>query len=266
MKTNNKSTINTVTIAIGAIATAIIACSLVLYYLMTKPADEPSKKNPAPKPLAVQEEIPESVEYKIEKDELSFENTEQDLYLTQYFEKVVITDEGETFKKINALIQKQSDRFIDDSKENESFVKDESYMSNMHYSNYCSAAVTKNSDGILSIKMTRTWFMGGVSNIDSYGLNYNLKTGEELNIAEFLGMTKTETENFFKEESKKQIKEGFFEDAAKTIDNYSLSDFNYYIKNDSIFLCHSTYSLAPGAAGEIIMEIPIPSTPEKAEE
>ena len=181
-------------------------------------------------------------------------------YSTQYFEKVVITDEGENFEKINKLIQKQSDSFIADAKDNESFVKDEEYMSNMYYSNYCSAGIAKNSDGILSIKITRTWFMGGVSNVDSYGLNYDFETGEELNIASYLGMSKTETENYFKEESKKQIQEGFFDDAEKTIDGFSLSEFNYYLKDDSIFLCYSTYTLAPGAAGEIIMQIPLPDT------
>ena len=241
----------------------VIICSFTLYYLMTKPEDNSVKTSTDDNtPAIVEETIHDSINYKIEKDELSFENTDQNLYLTQFFEKVVITDEGENFKSINKLIQKQSDRFINEAKDNESFVKDEKYMNNMHYSNYCSAAVTKNSDGILSIKVTRTWFMGGVSNVDSYGLNYDLKTGEELNIAEYLAMTKTETENYFKEESKKQIAEGFFEDAEKTIEGLSLTDFNYYLKDDSIFLCYSTYTLAPGAAGQIIMQIPIPETEE----
>ncbi len=246
-------------IIIFAVVAVLILCSIVLYYLITKPAENPVKtSNNNDKPVIVEEEFPDSVEYKIEKDELSFENTEQGLYLTQYFEKVVITDKGDNFKKINDHIQKHSDRFIDEAKENESFVEDEEYRSNMNYSNYCSASVTKNSDGILSIKITRVWFMGGVSNVDSYGLNYDLKTGEELNVANYLGMSKSETESYFKEESKKQIKEGFFEDAAQTIDNFTLADFNYYIKDNSIFLCYSTYTLAPGAAGEVIMEIPIP--------
>ena len=248
-------------IIICLLSVLLIVCGVLLYYVTTTKNNgaEKSRDNSV-QDGDTEEELVDSVDYTIERDDLSFENKERELYLTQYYEKVVITTKGKNFKNINSLIQKQSDRFLDEAKGNEYFVRDEEYISNMNYSNYCSAAVTKNSDGVLSIKMTRTWFMGGVSNIDSWGLNYDLTTGEELSISDYLGMSKSETEKYFKEESKKQIQDGFFEDAAKTIDSYVLEDFNYYLKNNSIFICYSTYELAPGVAGAIIMEIPIPTT------
>jgi len=255
---NDKKTVMTLIICILSISTLV--CAGMLIYLVNKPepviVETPTPQIEEPGPIA--EETCESVNFKIEKDDLSFENEERGLYLSQFFEKVVITDEGENFEKINLHIDEISNRFINDSKENEAFVRDEQYLNNMHYKNETTAKVTKNEDGVLSVKMTNVWFMGGVVNANTYGMNFDLNTGEELNLPEYLGLTKSETERLFKEESKNNIKEGYFENAAETIDGYSLEDFNYYLEGKNILLCYSTYELAPGAAGPIIMTIPVP--------
>ncbi len=46
------------------------------------------------------------------------------------------------------------------------------------------AAVTQNGDGLLSVNMTRNWYMGGVANTDYQGYTYDLSTGEEVGLAD----------------------------------------------------------------------------------
>ena len=69
------------------------------------------------------------------------------------------------------------------------------------YVNYATAKVTNNSDGILSIKMTTDWHMGGVYNTNVYGLNYNLNTGEELKLTDVFSLSAGEIEDYLKSQT-----------------------------------------------------------------
>ncbi len=245
-------------IIIAVLVVTIIISAVVLYALINKPENEVPSSEATHTKEENEEEVIDSVNYKIEKEDVSFSNKEQNLNLSQYFEKVVILDEGENLQNINKLISNEAESFIKEAKENEAFVLDEKYAFDMRYTNHHSAHIAKNSDGILSIKMTTEWFMGGVANMDTYGLNYDLNTGEVLKLNEYLNMSKNETEELLKTESKKHIKDGYYENAEEIIDNYKLEDFSYYIANETIYLCYSTYTLAPGAAGAVIIEIDVP--------
>ncbi len=238
---------------------SIIATSVVLFSFMNKSKKLSATQHNLKKVTQkVDNSTIENVNYKIEKDDVSFYNKDRNLTLTQYFEKIIITDKGKNFDNINSEIQKESDKFIVQAKENEAFIADEGYASDMHYTNTHSAKVFLNNDGILSIKMVTQWYMGGVHNSDEYGLNFDLNTGKKLSIENILNMSRGDAEKYIKDESKKQIQEGFFDDAPKTIDSYNLNDFAFYLDDDYIYLCYPTYSLAPGAAGCITMKILIP--------
>lgn len=245
-------------IIIAVLAVTIIISAVVLFALINKPENEVPPSETTAEKEETSEEAIDSVSYKIEKEDVSFSNKEQNLYLGQYFEKVVILDEGESFQNINKLISQEAESFIKEAKENEAFVLDEKYASDMRYTNHHSAHIAKNSDGILSIKMTTEWFMGGVANMDTYGLNYDLNTGEALKLNEYLKMSKTKTEEILKSETKKHIKDGYYENAEEIIDNYKLEDFSYYISDGKLYLCYPTYTLAPGAAGAVIIETDVP--------
>lgn len=240
----------------------IVISAIVLFHLANKPettpADIPDEYTNA-EPETQAEVIYDSAEYKTEKDDVSFDNHNSNLYLTQYFERIVLTDENEKFRNINALIKEKSDAFLAEAKENEAFTTDEKFITNMQYVNHHTANVTKNSDGIISIKMTATKFMGGVYNMDTYGLNYDLNTGEELSLTTVLDMSKNDALEYLREESKKQIGEGFYENAAEIIDNYKFENFSYYLQDGAIYLCYPTYTLAPGAAGSVVMRIENPA-------
>jgi len=269
-KKEKKLNIGPTIITLVLIVTILVSAT-ILYNLFTKPEEDvpKSSENTVLTDTDTNDKtvVVDSVEYKTETDELSFENTERNLTLTQYFERIVITDEGENFDKINAYIKKLSDNFISDAQENEAFVVDEEHTTYMMYTNIHQAEITKNSDGILSIKMTAVYYMGGTDTIDTYGLNFDLNTGELLAIETFLGMSKTDAKEYLAEESKKQITEEFNDDAEKIIDEYELENFNFYIlkeaaSGDQLYICYPQHKIAPGAAGAIIMEIPIPTTNE----
>ncbi len=240
---------------------AVIVAASLLIYLVNKPQETVVNNIPVEE-TPREEVIPpiESAEYEIVRDDVSFDNAEKDLHVSQYFERVVLNDDNPNIDKINDEIQKYADKFILEAQENEAFVTDEEYITGRAYYNHASAEITKNSDGILSIKMTVSKYLGGVQNqMDYYGLSFDLNTGEKLDISEYLGMSRSDAEKFIKEETAKRLEDGY---NTKVLDNYKLDKFKYYLSDTHIFVCFDTYEIAPGAAGSVVVEIPVPAENE----
>lgn len=216
--------------------------------------------------ISYDDQYNQDTKYTIQRDDASWYNEKGELKLSQYYDKIVLEETNDNNIKINNLIQNESNRFLDDSEEAINFTKENlPFNSGEYYSNYSNAIVTNNSDGILSIKNTCLWYMGGVGHISNNGLNYNLNTGDILRLTDVFAMTTYEIEQYFKEQTKKYIEEnpdkGWWNDsiqnAVSIVDNYTLSRFNYYIENDNIYLCYPIYELGPGAMGQIVVCCPI---------
>lgn len=206
-----------------------------------------------------------SVEYTIQRDDASWCNANGELKLSQYYDKVVLNPINDNCVKINNLIQQESDKFLADANEQISFTKENPSPYDGWYSNYSDSVVTTNSNGILSIKTSYVWFMGGVANYGDSGLNFNLNTGEILSLTDVFSLNKSEIEQYFKEQTKQYIADnpdkGWWNDeiqsAVSTVDAYTLDQFRYYIENDNIYLCYPQYELGPGVMGPVTVCCPI---------
>ncbi len=209
-----------------------------------------------------------SAEYTIEREDRSVYDESGQLLASWYYDKVVLEEKNEQWERINAQIQEDCDQFFGENPDYESLVLENPPLESMVYSNYSEAEVTCNENGILSIRLTRTWFMGFTANIDYYGLSYDLYTGEEVSPENILSMSSDEADDYLKEETIGYIDEnpdmGWWSDsnnvqnAKQTVNEYDLQEFEFYIEDNNICLCYPTYELGPGVMGPVIVECPIP--------
>lgn len=115
-----------------------------------------------------------------------------------------------------------------------------------------SARVTNNSGGIFSIRMTQDWFMGGVFNSDSYGLNFDLNRGEALPLARMSELPEAEFEVQLKTiicEALEKDREVLFDDPAVILEAYTLEDFSFCVDEGELVLLFPTYTFGPGVMG-----------------
>lgn len=113
--------------------------------------------------------------------------------------------------------------------------------------------VTNNSKGVLSICVNTSWCMGGVHNLNYYGLNYDLNTGAPIELAELFGIEKDDLARKLKDIAwtylSQNRKDAMHEDAHETLYGYSLDELLYYFKDGELILTFPTYSLGYGASG-----------------
>lgn len=116
----------------------------------------------------------------------------------------------------------------------------------------CIPEVTCNSGDIFSIRMTREWYMGGVYNRDSYGLNFDLATGEELTLARLSDLPEEEFAEQLKTIVCGELAEDYdalTEDPAAVLQDWTLADFSFFLEEGELVLTFPTYTFGPGAMG-----------------
>lgn len=202
-----------------------------------------------------------SASYHIERHDFSLSENGV-LQLQHYYDNVVLDDDTPQAQSINRLIQQDCDEYCAAAQESVDFAQQNPpYYEGDYYRDYVEPTVTQNDDGILSIKMTNYWYMGGVANTLVAGLNFDLNTGEKLDLASLFSLSESATETYLKNQSINYINthpDGYWWDDAKaTIMAYTLDDFNYYIEDNSVVLVYEQYELAPGAMGVIEIACPI---------
>jgi len=194
-------------------------------------------------------------------DDQSYRDVEGKTLLQQYFQRVVLDGASENAPSINALIQQASAAFLENADEQRQFAQDNPPSGEYPYQNYADAIVTRNDADILSIQVTMRWFMGGVANTNIYGLNYNRHTGQKLALADVFSVSAQEAEAYLKQQTLQYMadhpdepwwnEEG--DSAADTVNAYTLDSFLFYLQDNQVYLCYSTYELGPGAMGPVVI-------------
>lgn len=207
----------------------------------------------------------QSVEYNIQRQDMSVSNSNGEKMAALYYDLVVLSGSGEGVAKINQALNARYQEY----KTNNQAVTTESLAeaSDLPYFNTYDTAVTHNDDGIFSVAFTADWFWGGVHNINYYGKTFDLNSGEELSIKNLVDAEDSVISAYLKEIAKQYIRNDtnsyFMEDAEKTIEAYELDAFPFYIEDKQIVLCFETYELAPGASGPTIIPTGLFLGPEK---
>lgn len=209
------------------------------------------------------EETIDSVNYITERYDCSLYNANNKLKLLQYYDKITLDSINGNIERINSYLTQDYNNFLEKAAENTEFAKEVS--SSYEYTDTVEINITNNANGILSLKETENWYMGGVNNIIISGKNYNLNTGEALKLTDVFNMQAYEIEEYLKQQTIQYINANpnmswwndTLQNAINIVNNYTLDKFNYYIENNIIVLCYPVYELGPGAMGSVLIECPI---------
>lgn len=184
--------------------------------------------------------------YTVEREDRSIKSSDNSgkVLLEYYYDKVVLNSTDANAVKINRLMQQECEAFFEDDmswcSENPPMYENEYYVKSAQ------GIVTKNANGIFSIKYCSSWYMGGVYNINYNGLNYNLKDGSVLKITDLFSMSDNEVLNYIKTETKEYI--------DQHPDMNSSKSYQYVIGNPDIQW--KSYGL-----GALEKDIPMPKKP-----
>lgn len=197
------------------------------------------------------------VAYEILEMDDSLRNDNGDILILRTYGKVVLQGDDPAYEAINEQIEADHQAFLDSETYWTVEELEESIANGMFgygdLMDTVSASVVHNADGYISIHMTIDWFMGGVYNCDSYGLTYDLDTGEEAKVEDILGLPADEAleqlNGLACEHLKAYYGEALFTDPMDILEQYTLEDYAFYLENGELVLTFSTYEFAPGAAG-----------------
>ena len=195
----------------------------------------------------------DSADYTIERQDRSVANKDGSTALSWYFDLVQLTGDTPEIQAVNDSLYSHCEEFFTENSGNIPLEKraDDLWINTMD------AAVTQNGDGLLSVCMTWTWYMGGVANTNCLGYTYDLAAGEELGLAGLTGQDPEALATTLREIVKAymagQPEAGWWEDAADTVDSRSLEDMIFWVDGGEIVLCFSTYDLTIGAYGPVII-------------
>lgn len=195
----------------------------------------------------------DSAEYTIERQDRSVTNKDGSTALSRYFDLVQLTGDTPEIQAINDSLNGHCEEFF---AENSGDVPLEKRADDV-WLNTMDAAVTQNGDGLLSVNMTRNWYMGGVANTDYQGYTYDLSTGEELGLADLTSQDPEVLADTLREIVKAymagQPEAGWWDDAADTVDSCSLENMIFWVDGGEIVLCFPTYALTIGAYGPVVI-------------
>lgn len=227
------------------------------------PQEEPEAATPSPSPTATP--IPTDVaNASLERVDHSVTNEAGQVLVEHYYDKLVLEETCPEFAAINQLAQEQCDAFFTSANIDQTPLD----MANPEYPfmNFVEGEITCNEKGILSVKLQSSWYMGGVFNSNYAGANFNLETGEELQLPDVFAMDEEETLSYLQGQSVQYIQahpdQGWWadeiQDATKTVRQYALDEYIFYIQDNTVYLCFPTYELGPGAMGPVVIPCPIP--------
>lgn len=193
-----------------------------------------------------------SANYEIERVDSSVFDSRGKALLKQYYDKVVLLDQNDSATKINKAL-------------NEACAAEAALFSQFApqngdtFKNFYEPTVTKNKDGIFSIKVeSEHWSGGGYTAYVTKGLNFNLNTGAKLSPHEALGMSSSKALGYMKERSLEYMAAnknvGWYPNATELINDMSFEP-DFYVEGDSLFLCYYNFLAHPNN-GTIIVECP----------
>ena len=213
---------------------------------------------------AITEEVKETeppvfdTNYEIETIGEKDENENGEVIGDCHFQKVVFINPDEALAKINDEINEECNEFFSEGngmgyEEYFSQLTDEAKVGLAEYPYLATYDVDSVfiDDNYVSIIYKWEWFAGGVYNYGSTGLNFDLKTGEELDF-EDLFANEADARSAFENAVNAIIdeqSEAFFEDAKETVKNYDLDDVKFSLNGKFITIYIDQYEIAPGASG-----------------
>lgn len=212
-----------------------------------------------------QAEAAESADYKIVRNDHSWYDGSGQLKFLQYVDGIVLQDDTAAARKINASINSIVAKLSEGADENITMAQNNPprYPGD-YYRNYYDATVTKNIDGVLSIKWVGNWYLGGVSNDLYEGVTYDLHTGDKLNVSQLFSTSPATTERYIKNKLIAYVNAhpdwpwwSDVKSVYQIINDYPMQDFKFYVDGKDVVMMFDEYELGPGILGGVMVRIPI---------
>ena len=187
----------------------------------------------------------EAYTYKTAKDNQTFKGEGCTITLKRYYKRVVLSGSSSAAKSINKQLKKYSDKFMAEPSGAVEYAKDDCkyHTYNETYNDYVTQKVSYLSDDIISIVTTYNWYAGGVSNVDTYGYTFDLKTGKE--ITKLTSVTKTASLSKIKSTLTKKIEAQQYD--PSDLKDMKATDFHFYINSKGkVIVCFGPYELGYG--------------------
>ena len=182
----------------------------------------------------------------------SIKNSEGEVLIEHFYDQVFVTGNFEGTAKINATLVADMTEFFNLHTDLQEMVP---YIDRNHggFFSTRAAEVTHNEGSLLCIEYASEWCMGGVHNGDIYPFVFDLNTGETPSLSSLTGVDSDKLESALKIIIKDYLYSDYYGEGVGYIDDYSLDDFNYTIRDGKICIVFETYEIACGAAGSIIV-------------
>ncbi|MCR5738014.1 MAG: DUF4163 domain-containing protein [Eubacterium sp.] len=168
------------------------------------------------------------------------------------YQLVQLKGDSPAIKKINKALKKDYKKFMKGSnaKEVKSYAEETSKVSKEEDTYYWNetSSVKYNKNGVISIVISTQWYAGGVSNVDLYGLNFDVETGKKLYVNQVCG----KSTKYIKNKLYKALKKSFeadadYEKVVDTVKNKRTKKIRFYIKkNGKVMVSFEPYELLYG--------------------
>ena len=187
----------------------------------------------------------EAYTYKTAKNNQTFEGESCTITLKKYYKRVVLSGSSSAVKAINKQLEKYSDEFMAEPSGAVEYAKEDCKYRTYDetYNDYVTQKVSYLSDDIVSIVTTSNWYAGGVSNVNTYGYTFDLKTGKE--ITKLTSVTKTTSLSKIKSTLTKKIEAQQYD--ASDLKDMKATEFHFYINSKGkVIVCFGPYELGYG--------------------
>lgn len=198
-------------------------------------------------------------EYRVERQDESIYDGSGELLVEFYYDLVKLTGDQQEITSINQSLEADCQVFFTLNGSRSEL--EEMALSMPDYGPYFNTAeanVVQNGDGLFSVCMTTSWYMGGVMNSDCYGLTYRLDTGEKLDVTDLVARDQQVLDAVMDYiNTNPQV--SWWDDVEQIVAESPLEDLGFWIEDGEITVCYPTYTLAPGADGAILIPTGLPA-------
>ncbi len=184
-----------------------------------------------------------AVSFQTHKD--SYYNRSFDVLAKFSYKMPKVIGSSSVVKKINASIKKDYKAALKTKKNCFHYAKEatDEYKGGEFYTK-TSCKVSHNSGGYVSFKFHSKWLSGGVGNIWTYGLNYDLKTGKKLKVSDVISGNEVTVKRKIIEGYCSQVTDN--ESAREELEQMKISEFQFYLKNGKVIVCFGPYQPGGG--------------------
>lgn len=240
----------------------------------TEPAaTEPGETDPAPTKAPV-EETTEG--YRIVRWDRSARNEDGSSGMDYWFDYVVLEGDSEAIRKINEYIYADAEVYMTKISDPSATMRDPA---NNTFIGYCIAEshVTFFENGLLSINVNTDEYLGGnTSHADSYGLFFNLNTGEKAALVDLTGLDEQTLLPLLQDicwATLETYDYMLMDNAHATLMGMDLEDYDFYVRDGEIIIHFPKYQMTAGVVGAVYVPTGLrigadnaPGSPEGSQE